>query len=439
MRIKKPLVFGTLIVAIGLALFMFNGLGLTPKVWGQVQCTTDANCPAGQFCYNYQCHTPECQNDADCGPDYFCYLRLCYEKDDCQGVAAPDITGVCQGQTCSGSPPDKDCVCNCWPQVDCNQTCIRKYCSNEICNEYKPPYCRCTWSCPPAGRPSPTPKFQPTATPTPTSTPRLTPTNTPTPSLTPTPSPTPTSSPTPTPSPTATPLPTPTSTPVPTATPLPTSTPTPVPTATPTREPPASCACWSLEAEGKPNLGNVKRGQLLTFLAEAYVSTPQTAKVLDMVFVLQRPGLNPVESGPMPAYFNRSQIINGVNTDVYRSSWAYRVQATDPEGLYHLELIIHCGWKEGAMLPGQLVGQGQPVQFRVLGQTIPTPTSTPAQTPSAFQRWLNSLLEFLGLRRPEAARVVEPGGAETLKLGTFYPTPVLPEGECVDLYFYVKP
>jgi len=365
------------------------------------------------------------------------------------------------GQTYFSYNSLDDCIKNC--RCPCGKTCkiVHLRCSNGDVEE-----CTCN--------PCPTSTSRPTETPT----------EPPQPTSTSTPIPTSTATPTATPTPIFTPTPTSTSTPIPTSTltPMPTSTPTatPIPTATPTpREPPATCACWELTAD-HPDLSRVKKGDLLNFTGESYVSTPQTAKVLDMVFALYHEitssktecGQDPACSnkcicegsrcyemvgctnlydnslcsgcsGVIPAYFNRSEIIGGVNTDVYRSGWSWQVPTSgDVEGLYYLKLIIHCGWKEGGF-------QGNPLAFRVLGET------QPEKRGFSFGALIQRILDFLGLGGEEAARiraeptptpkvpfqppfptVFRPEGS-SLQLGTFLPVPTLPAGGCTDLYFQV--
>jgi len=234
----------------------------------------------------------------------------------------------------------------------------------------------------------------------------------------------------------------PTPTPIPTATPIPTSTPIPTatPTATPTPIPPATCACWLLAAEGNPDLSQISKGDLLSFAAEAYVSTPETAEVREMIFVLEHNGSEIANSGTIPAYFNRSEIIGGVNTDVYRSTWSYQVPNTDnAKGLYYLKLIINCGWKESSVQEN----------FNVLGQTQPTPTLE--KTGFGFGSLIQRVLELLGLREkndvsvqteitptpnPPLPTIFRPDG-KSLQLGTFMLVPTLPTGGCTDLYFQV--
>ena len=274
-------------------------------------------------------------------------------------------------------------------------------CGNEVCQyEWVCEGERCEWVDIPCGQPQPTQTpFQPTTPPSyPTATPRPKPTNTPIPTATPTP----------------------TSTPVPTATLIPTATPTP-------REPPATCACWLLSAEGNSDLADVKKGDTLNFIAEAYVSTPETAEVIDMAFVLEHEDEEIGHSGTVPAQFNRSEVIGGVNTDVYRSTWSYRVPSTgDVEGLYYLKLIIHCGWKEGE-------GQGIPLASRT-SQTLKVLGET--ETKSGFASLIERILSLFGLRKQEV--VIRPEGKKTLQLGTFKPVPTLPAGGCTDLYFQVR-
>lgn len=348
----------------------------------------------------------------------------------------------------------------------CIQATYCEYQVGECSNNYTVLICE-EWGCPPTPTPTPTPLIINggfTPTPTPTQPWNLTPTPTPTPRPTSTPWPTATPYPTATPQPTATSTPRPTNTPRPTATPYPTTTPTliptptstPVPTATPTPpEPPATCACWLLAAEGNPDLSRVNKGQTLSFIAEAFTATPETALVLDMVFVLDREGREVGNSGTIPAYFHRSEVIGGVNTDVYRSVWSWRVPTSgDVEGLYHLKLIIHCGWKEGRIQQkGPRVAQISKA-FRVLGSS-PTQTSQPnSGLFASIQSLWDIIREWLGIGQPAPTptprptptpqvpfqppfpTVVRPTG-KTLQLGTFFPVPTLPPGGCTDLYFQV--
>lgn len=313
---------------------------------------------------------------------------------------------VCAPPNCQGSAPAPDCVCRLKFPISCTckgEPCIYLDCGNAGCTELQAS-CEYYWSCPSPNQdnnPPPPPPATPTSIPIPTATPHPTAASTPVP--------------------TSTPTATPTVTPAPTATPRPTATPTPtlIPTATPTRQPPASCACWGLTSD-HPNLSQVKKGNLLNFTAEAYVSTPQTAKVLDMVFVLDHNGQEMTRSGTMPAYLNRSEMIGGIMTDVYRSSWAWQVPTSgDVEGLYHLNLIIHCGWKEGKV--SQFLAAGVS-RARVLG---------------AQPGFWGLIGNILGFFQPPFSMIIRPGGSRTLQLGTFLPVPTLPAGGCTDLYFQI--
>ena len=334
-------------------------------------------------------------------------------QDDWWNVSCDFGPEVCAPLNCQGQAPAPDCVCRIKFPISCTckpPPCIYLDCGNAGCDKASlQPSCEYYWWCPSPNQdnnPPPPPPATPTSTPILTATPHPTATSIPTATSTPVP--------------TSTPTAIPTATPTPTATPRPTATPTPtlIPTATPTRQPPASCACWLLTSD-RPDLSQVKKGDLLSFTAEAYVSTPQTAKVLDMVFVLERPGQTPFESGTMPAYFNRSEVIGGVSVDVYRSFWSYTVKTTDNEGLYHLNLIIHCGWKEGKV--SQFLA-ARASRARVLG------------TQSGFWSLIGNILGFF---QPPFSTIIRPGGSRTLQLGTFLPVPTLPAGGCTDLYFRV--
>jgi len=318
-----------------------------------------------------------------------------------------------------------------------------QYCSNcdyGIRWECAKWHCDC-YDCPPL----PTNPPEPTEPP-PTEPPIIWPTERP-----PTEPPEPTERPTSTPHPTATPRP-PTNTPVPTATPTatptstpmatPTSTPTSTPTATP--QPPAKCACYLLTA-GSSDLTQVKRGQTLNFYAEAYVETPETAKVLDMAFILFQNGQEITRSNPpVPATLKESQIIGGKLVDVYKASWSYTIKQTDPVGLYRLELGISCAWKESYFETRELLRRSL-----VKGAATSVPSPTPGKNVGGFSSLLRNFLNFLGFggqpTRPQIqsqvtpfVTVVAPTG-RTLQLGTFNPAiPTLPVAKgCTELYFQV--
>jgi hypothetical protein len=160
-----------------------------------------------------------------------------------------------------------------------------------------------------------------------------------------------------------------------------------------------------------------------------------------MVFVLDRNGQEMVSSGTIPAYLNRSQIIGGINADVYRSTWSWQVPAAgDVEGLYHLNLIIHCGWKEGGVQSKSLAFGNSHVLGRI--------SSSPAPAPSGIEGFINFILGLLG--RIQASPTPTPmvpfqppfpaiirSSDKTLQPGTFLPVPTLPTGGCKDLYFQV--
>lgn len=284
---------------------------------------------------------------------------------------------------------------------------------------------------------------EPTVTPAPTATPTVGPTSTPVPTLTPeataTPGPGPTATPggptaTPGPEPTVTPEPTappgePSSTPVPTATPggptatpRPTSTPggptsTPPPGApTPTPEEEVRCSCWLLAAEGDPDLNDVKRGQTLNFVAEAYVSKEDPAYVKDMVYVLDREGSEAARSARRPAVLNREENIGGLIVKIYRTNWSYTVPDQEGvEGLYHLNLTIHCDTEESLNVKGAIVH----------AQETPIPTPTPSFW-DLIRKLFGAIVGFISPEGP------------TLKLGTFEPKLPLPTTKgCTELYFRV--
>lgn len=268
----------------------------------------------------------------------------------------------------------------------------------------------------------------PTLTPTPTITlggPTLTPTATVTPSPTGflTATPTATWTPTPTGSPTITPSQTPT--PSPTAT----RTPTPSPTTpgggglppTPTPISKASCACWLLAAEGSPDLTNVEKGKPLDFIAKAYAE--DTGYVTEMILVLTTPSGGTVSSPIISFRPNEYELetIDEEQVKVYTANWSYPVpDESEAEGLYHLNLIIHCDWEENY--------QDSSVQgFAVQAQepTTPTPTPRPPSFWDLIRRIFGTVISFISPQAP------------TLKLGTFEPASALPEGGCTDLYFRV--
>lgn len=296
----------------------------------------------------------------------------------------------------------------------------------------------------PTATPTLTPTLTPTVTPGPTATPTATPTitGTPTPTVTPggptlTPTPTgvPTATPTATPVPTVTPtLPpgvTPTATPTlppgvtPTATPIPTATPTlppgaPTYTPTPTPEEEVSCACWLLAPEGDTDLSDVKKGQTLSFVAEAYVPASEPAHVKEMIYYLDKEGTPVAQSPIKSAVFDREEVIDGESVKIYKTNWSYTVpDSDDAEGLYHLNLEINCAWDVALQVKS----------FAVRAEELtPTPTPRPPSFWDLLKRLFGSVVQFLS-----------PGGA-TLKLGTFEPkvVPTLPPGaECTELWFQV--
>ena len=222
------------------------------------------------------------------------------------------------------------------------------------------------------------------------------------------------------------PSPTPTLTPTPTITPTPTVTPTLTPTPTP--EVPPSCACYLLTSDHK-NLTAVKRGDTLNFIAEAYVSTPETAKVLNMVFVLthEETGSEIANSGEIPAQFKESTVIGGEDVDVYQSRWSYQVKLGEPAGLYHLNLIINCGWKEEAQADVFETSLAREFYLK-LRQAQLSPTPTPPSNPflGLLKRLFGTIVSFVSPQAP------------TLKLGRFEPkaVPTLPpKAECAELWF----
>ena len=282
-------------------------------------------------------------------------------------------------------------------------------------------------------------------------------------------------SPTISPMPINTPTPVPTAMPTPTITPILTATPTPLatltPTITPTPEPPANCACYLITSDSS-NPTAVKKGETLNFTAEAYVDTPDTAKVKEMGFVLNQvdpdtfeviseianSGLVTCDGVPQPdgsvCDFNRTEEIDGKNTDVYRAKWSYQIKDTDPLGLYRLELTINCAWKQ-AYGGSRVLGMARDYYLKLKESQV-SPTSTPVlptptpQKATGFQAFLRNILNFFGVGRqpvplkPQGARtqgeptppitIIAPTG-RTLKLGTFEP---LPEPkDCTELYFRV--
>jgi len=185
------------------------------------------------------------------------------------------------------------------------------------------------------------------------------------------------------------------------------------------------------------------------------VRTPETAKVLDMAFILFQNGQEVTRSNPpVPATLDRSQIIGGQFVDVYQASWSYTVKQTDPVGLYRLELGIACAWKESYFETQELLRQSL-----VKGASSVLATPTP---PAGFFALIRNFLASLGFGgrpasvQPQAqptltptptptipfdtpfATVVAPTG-KTLKLGTFNPLILtLPVAKgCTELYFRV--
>ena len=256
----------------------------------------------------------------------------------------------------------------------------------------------------------------------------ITPTGTLSPSPTPTITPTGTVSPSPTPTVTSTPEPTATPGGPPTATPTVTFTPTPtIPGGggeTPTPTPKASCACWVLEPEGEVDLTDVEKGAPLNFIAKAYAE--DEGYVTEIIFVLDTPSGRRETSTTtfIPSDYKREPI-DGEMVKVYTATWDGYIP--EEEGLYHLNLIIHCNWTEN--YNGDSV-QGFSVRAQEPAIPIPTPTPRPPSFWDLIKRIFGTVISFVSPQGP------------TLKLGTFkplaFPTlPPLPEDECMELYFRV--
>lgn len=181
------------------------------------------------------------------------------------------------------------------------------------------------------------------------------------------------------------------------------------------------------------------------------MGTPETAKVLDMVFVLFNNGQKVTESPPITATLARSQIIDGKLVDVYKASWSYYVPSTAATGIYRLELEIHCAWKENYFETRELLRQSL-----VKGAADNLPSPTPVKDEGGFSSLIRNFLAFLGFGvkptsittqtmptptptipfAPLFVTVVAPRG-KTIQLGTFFPA-VLPVAKgCTELYFQV--
>ena len=259
----------------------------------------------------------------------------------------------------------------------------------------------------------------------------------------------------PSPTPTITPTPTNTPTPTPTNTPTPTLT----PTITPTPIPPASCACYLLTSDSS-NPTAVQKGETLNFTAEAFVDTPDTAKVKEMIFVLERDDVEVVRSGAITSTFDRTEVIDGKNVDVYKSTWSY---LADTSGLYRLELIINCAWKQ-AFGGSRVLGTArdyylnlkesqptpQPEADRSLDETLTPVLAKPQSQETGFLSFLRNIINFFaGYQQEPTPPIQQQGGTalsiptvtviaprgDTIKLGTFEPLPVAKD--CTEMYFRV--
>lgn len=192
-------------------------------------------------------------------------------------------------------------------------------------------------------------------------------------------------------------------------------TPTPAISQTPT-PPPGTCDCWLLISD-HPDLANVKRGETLTFSAEAYVSKSQPTYVKDMTYVLDKDGSIVAESLKKPAVYVRDEVFGGEEVKIYQTNWSYTVPDTDEvKGLYHLSLSIYCAGEEA-------------VKIRSFFVQAQRPTSSSRAEPNPFhtllKRIFGTVVQFITPQAP------------TLKLGTFEPRPTLSPSGCTDLYFRV--
>lgn len=195
---------------------------------------------------------------------------------------------------------------------------------------------------------------------------------------------------------------------------------------------PTACDCHLLTAD-HPDLGWVKKGESLSFIAEATVSGSGSPTV-QMGFAIDYDDQPLANSGSISANYSRPADEEGV--DIYQALWSWAVPADAETGLYHLKLTIDCERAAASFLESHQIS------------AISSPSG---RQESRLALLVQRFLHLLGLKSQEAARtkavptlgpdvpfqppfpvVVRPTGKKTLQLGTF-----LPARGCWDIYFQV--
>jgi len=331
---------------------------------------------------------------------------------DCDFVWVPETLAPTQ-------KPLPGCNQECQGNDECqgNLVCHNGLCRNDSCLEQTNCVCPGAPTAPPTGQPT-TPPSQPTNTPAPTTPPG---------------------------EPTYSPAPT-----VP-------RTPTVPANATSTPAPQASCDCYDMWVD-YPNPRRVSKGDKVQFSTEAYTKTPQTAKVLNMIYSVSINGVEIGKSEAVQAQFVREEVVQGVQSDVYKTSWQYTVPFDTQAGLYKAVAKINCGWKEsaGSKRVNQTfamnrakketqsgVSRSESRDFKVSRTTAKVLAANTEKKEFFLLRWLKNL--FGKKEEPQVNQVnkesVETSAQKekdaTLKLGTFKPVPTLPPSGCTETYFQV--
>lgn len=211
-----------------------------------------------------------------------------------------------------------------------------------------------------------------------------------------------------------------------TSTPSPTS---PQGTLTPTPTPKVSCSCWSLTVDGNPDLGDVKKGQTLKFIARAYVPKAEPAYVKEMVYYLFKDGKQVAQSPAQSAIYIGDEVVGAREVKIYQTWWTYTVDnVSGAEGLYHLELGISCAWEQTLRVRGSFTKAQGPgyAQSQKTTSLFLKEKTTGGSLLEAIRNYLRTFTGFLSF------------SPRTIKLQSFPPKlPLPPTKGCTDLYFRV--